>query len=359
MKDDIKILIAADWHGEIYAQAFFDGFKSLGCDTYKFSWKEYFKHYQYSSRYKTDNSKIKSLYYRLQNKFLIGPVITKINKDFIKKCEEIKPDLVFIYRGTHIYPETIQKIKKSTLCKVYGYNNDDPFSNEYKNYVWRFYKKSILCYDHIFSYRWKNIEDYKSIGYDKVSLLRSYYLKDNNFYIETLPDEQYKCDVIFIGHFEDDGRDEAIKLLLDNNIDVKIFGTEWEKSRFNKFFSKIKTIKPIYKDYNLALNSARIALVFLSKLNNDTYTRRCFEIPATRTMMMSEYTDDLNSMFQEGKEAEYFQSKEELLEKIKYYLSNNRILKEIGINGYKRLICDGHEVVDRCKEIIVVFNNAK
>ena len=130
----MKILISADWHGHVYAQAFYDGFKSLGYDTYKFSWKEYFYHYQYANRYETDNNTLKSLYYRLQNKFLIGPALWKINHDLIQKCQEIKPDLIFIYRGTHIYPSTIKKIK-SLGCKVFGYNNDDPFSSEYKSYV--------------------------------------------------------------------------------------------------------------------------------------------------------------------------------------------------------------------------------
>lgn len=358
--DKVKILIAADWHGEIYAQAFFDGFKSLGCDTRKFSWKEYFKHYQYPSRYETDNSKLKSLYYRLQNKFLIGPVIAKINQDFIKKCEEVKPDLVFIYRGTHIYPETIQKIKNSTLCKVYGYNNDDPFSNEYKNYVWRFYKKSIPYYNHIFSYRWKNIEDYRSIGYDKVSLLRSYYLDKKNFYIEQPYTNKYECDVVFIGHFEDDGRDEAIKLLLENGVNLKLYGTGWEKSSlYDYFIDKFKEIKPVYDDYNIVINSAKIALVFLSKLNNDTYTRRCFEIPATKTLMMSEYTDDLTTLFKQSVEAEYFKSKEELLNKVKYYLENTQYIEKVGYSGYKKLKSDGHEVINRCIEILKVYDDEK
>lgn len=353
----MKILIVADWHGEIYAQAFFDSFKSLGHDTYKFSWKEYFEHYQYANVYKTDNNKLKSFYYRFQNKFLIGPVIRKINKNLIQKCKKIQPDLVFIYRGTHIYPHTINSIKNTIKCQIFAYNNDDPFSRAYKSYVWRYYKKSIPLCDWVFAYRWKNIGDYKNIGYDKVSLLRSYYLKDKNFYMKNLINNKYKCDVIFIGHFEDDGRDEHIKLLIDSNIDIKLYGTGWEKSiYYNYFIAKYGEIKPLYDDYNLALNSAKIALVFLSKQNNDTYTRRCFEIPATKTMMMAEYSEDLNSMFEQGIDAEYFKNKDDLLNKVRFYLTNNDKLNEIGNNGYKRLIKDGNEVTDRVKEIIKIYD---
>ncbi len=357
----MKILIIADWHGKIYAQAFYEGFKNLGYDTYKFSWKEYFKHYQYSDYYETDGNKLKSFYYKFQNKFLIGPVVRKINKDVIKKVQEIKPDLVFIYRGTHIYPKTIQKIKQFG-CKVFGYNNDEPFSDKYRLIdfrLWSLYKKSIFNYDWIFAYRWKNIDDYKIIGYNNVSLLRSYYIKGDNFYI---PNLEKKYDIVFIGHWENDGRDETIKYLLDNGINIKLFGMEWQRSKYYKsFIQKMGEIKPIYGEkYNLTINQAKIALVFLSKLNNDTYTRRCFEIPATKTMMISEYTDDLaKNLFEEDKEAVYFKGKEELLKKVKLYLKDENKIKEVGENGYNRLMRDGHEVKDRCEEIIKVYNEIK
>ena len=354
----MKILIIADGLGEeIYDGAIERGFKELNHEVYRFTWKEYFKHYQYASRYKTDKNKFKSVYYKAQNKFTFGPIIWKINKDIINKCIELKPDLVFIYRGTHIYPNTIKKIKEKITCKVFGYNNDDPFSFSYPKYFWRHYKNGIKYYDHIFSYRFKNIDDYKAMNYYRVSLLRSYYLKDKNFFIEDLKTDKYKCDVIFIGHFEDDGRDEAIKLLIENGVNIKLYGTTWEKSKYYDYFiKKLGNILPLYDDYNLALNSAKIALVFLSKKNNDTYTRRCFEIPATKTMMMAEYTDDLAILFEEKKEVEFFRTKEELLEKINWYLDNQNVLQYVGSNGFEKLHNIGHEVKNRCEEIIRVYN---
>lgn len=357
----MKILIIADGLGEeIYDGVFARSFEELEHKVYRFTWKEYFKHYQYVTKYKTDKNRLKSIYYRAQNKLTFGPSLWQINKDIIKKCEEIKPDLIFIYRGTHVYPNTIKKIKGKSGSKVFGYNNDDPFSLTYPKYFWRHYKNGVKYYTHIFSYRFKNIDDYKAMNYDKVSLLRSYYSRDKNYFVEDIKTDTYKCDVIFIGHFEDDGRDECIKTLIENGINIKLYGTIWEKSKYYNFFiKKLGNISALYEDYNLALNSAKIALVFLSKKNNDTYTRRCFEIPATKTMMISEYTDDLNSMFQEGKEAEYFRDEKELLEKIKYYLSNDKKLKEVGENGYKRLIKDGHEVTDRCKGVLKIYENSK
>ena len=265
-------------------------------------------------------------------------------------------DIVFVYKGNYIFPSTIKYIKTKSKAKIFSYNNDDPFTKDIPKYYWRHFIKGLQYYDWNFVYREKNIQDYKNLGINNVSILRSYYIKENNFYISGI---QKEYDVVFIGHWENDSRDEIIKYLIENGIKIKLFGTLWEKSKYYKYLKeKIGNIKPIYKEeYNLTINKAKIALVFLSKINNDTYTRRCFEIPATKTMMMAEYTDDLaNNLFEEDKEAVYFKNKEELLEKIKYYLANEDKIKEIGENGYKRLMRDGHEVVDRCKEIIKVYN---
>jgi len=343
----MKILIVGDFIFPIYEQAFYNAFLKLG--------------YKNVSKFVIgDYLQDRKFFIKLQNKFLCGPILWRINKDLISCVEMEKPDLIFVYRGNAIFDKTIQELRKNGAL-VFGYNNDDPFSKKHPFYLFRHFRKSVPFYDHIFVYRYKNIEDYYRLGYRRVSLLRSYYIKEKNFPIEKLPTNEYVCDVIFVGHYENDGRDEYIKAILDSGIDFKLFGPEWQRSKYYKFFKK--KMGDIYslnaEAYNLALNSAKIALCFLSKLNNDTYTRRNFEITATKTFMLSEYTDDLNSMFQEGKEAEYFKNKEEMLEKIKYYLSHDKEREKIAEAGYARLLKDGHEALDRTKEIIRVFESYK
>lgn len=347
----MKILVVADWHGaEIYAEVFAKSFEELGHEVRRFSWKEYFKHYQYSTRYETDNNKIKSIYYRLQNKYILGPAVNKINRDLIEQVNLFKPDLIFIYRGTHIHPSTLKEIKKNTSSRVFGYNNDDPFSPRYPKYFWRHFINSVPLYDHLFCYREHNINEFSQLGNTNASLLRSYYTHERNFKLDNI---NKKYDVIFIGHFEDDGRDSCMLDLLENNYIVKLFGTGWEKSKLYQEIVRLNgEISPVYDDYNLVLNQSKVALVFLSKLNRDTYTRRCFEIPATGTMMLSEFTEDLASLYEPGVEADFFKSKDELIKKVEYYMSNPELALNIGESGRRRLISDGHEVLDRAKQVL-------
>ena len=356
----MKVLIVGDWLSDIYEKAIYTGFKNLGCDTEKFSWIQYFKYYQYPEMRESKGNFILSLYYRVQNKYIFGPILKKINNDLICKVNNSNYDLVFIYRGTHIYPNTIDKIKK-TGSKVFGYNNDDPFSISYNKLFWRNFINSVKCYDHMFVYRHKNLKDYKELGFVNTSLLRSYSIKERNFYISKSEiTQEYRNDIIFIGHYEDDGRDLLILDILKSGIGLKVYGTNWNKSRLiGEIESFCGEIKPTYDNYNLLLNGAKIALVLLSKKNNDTYTRRVFEISSTSAVMLSEYTDDLNYLFDSESEIVFFKTRDECVKKINYLLENESNRRLISQKAYEKSKKIGHEVTDRVKVILDVYDNFK
>jgi len=356
----MKVLIAGAGFAWIYEDALLGAFRKLSIETDVFRWWRYFRFSPYKADFDTLGLKFQQLYFKFQKKFIIGPAVFKINRDLINYVKTTKPDLIFIYRGTYIFPATIRKLRQNGSM-VFGLNNDDPFSVTTPKYVHRHYIKSLPEYDWIFAYRPKNLADYRRLGFNNTSLLRSYYIKEENFPIYELSTKKYCHDVVFIGHFEDDGRDEYIKYLVENDtIDFHLYGTLWDRSKYvEEIMSRFGEVKPLYDDYNLALNSAKIALVFLSKLNNDTYTRRCFEITAAGTFMLSQYTHDLDSMFKEGIEAEYFRDKEEMMDKIRFYLKHDAKREKIAHAGHKRLMKDGHEVTDRAREIIRTFERMK
>jgi len=105
-------------------------------------------------------------------------------------------------------------------------------------------------------------------------------------------------------------------------------------------------------DYNKALCGAKVALCFMSKLNKDTYTRRCFEIPATKTVLLSEHSDELEILYRAGIEADFFKSKEELISKLHRYVDNVTLCESVAVAGYQRVVIDGHDVVSRMRQVL-------
>ena len=337
----IKALVIGDYISPIHEDAICTAFSNNRVDVEKFKFSRYFIKGKY----------IRTKFNNFQIKYGFGPLIWKINQDLIHKIKNNKYDIVFFYRPRIIRNKTLKLISKSSC--LYFYNNDDPFGDLYKKFYWKRYFSGLKYCDHIFYYREKNKKDYLELGYKNISLLRSYYIKYLNF----PTDKDFLYEVVFIGHFENDGRDLYIKFLIDNNINIKIFGPEWKRSQFyNFFYEKMGHIIPLDNEkYNLTLNQSKIALVFLSTLNSDSYTRRCFEIPATKTFMLSQYSKDLALLFTPEKEADYFITKEELLSKIQYYLENKLIREKITSNAYEKLIMNNHEVSERIKIVINQF----
>lgn len=350
----MKILVVGDGHSSIHEVAATKAFRKLGHQSKLFCWHTYFK----------SKNLFLDIYYRAQNKFIFGPKINDLNKDLIKKIIKFKPDLIFVYRGTHVKPKTISKIKFILpSCKVFGYNNDDPFSSGHPYWLWRLFMKCIPLYDLMFVYRHHNLKDFMKKKANSVALLRSWFIPELNFKIKLSKKEKlkYECDVVFVGHYENDGRLECLEEIVKKGHNLRIFGppNEWNKIlRQSKILKHLEPVHQVWNlEYNKIISGAKIALCFFSKLNRDTYTRRCFEIPASGTMLLSEYSKDLTTIFNKGKEIDLFKSKNQLIKKINFYLQNDEIRKKIAKNGYLKVNKDGHDIVSRMSLVIDYYNN--
>ena len=342
----MRILIIGTLQWEMYTPALANGFKALCHDVETIDERDCFVH----------NSVFNKIVNKIVSKYHVGGRIASYNKEIINKVKDFRPELVFLYSCYSVFPSTVKRIKELGVI-VFNYNNDDPFSKALNTWGYRYFH-SIIPLAHVnLVYRKKNFADYKRVGAKRIELLLPYYIEKNNYYDSSVSDSE---PIAFVGHYENDGRDLFIKALLDAGLPVKVYGGDlWRKA---PYYNQIKMI--IKKgmrgpDYNKKLNECKIALVFLSKLNNDTYTRRCFEIPATKTLMMCEYTDDMNELFPSDECAVYFHTKEELVEKCKALLNNPSEIERIAQNGFERLKVIGGSEIDRCHQIVELYNNYK
>ncbi|OIQ87098.1 hypothetical protein GALL_310540 [mine drainage metagenome] len=345
----MKILVAGDWHSELHEEAVYQAFIKLGHEVLKFGWHDYF----------TPKNRADVIYKKIQNRFIIGPIVRRLNQELIKAAAQFAPDMVFVYRGTHITGATLKAIKKQHQeVTLVGYNNDDPFAKGHPYSLWRHFFKAVPEYDLMLAYRHHNIEDFLRLGARRVELLRSWYSPERNHPVILSDDDRvkYECDVVFVGHYESDGRKKYLEELVRQGFKVRLFGPGYDWDPVLRNSTELKSLIPVRlvwgEEYNKALCGAKVAICFLSKLNRDTYTRRCFEIPATGTLMLSEHTDDLASLYIAGAEADFFRTKEELIEKLKLYVGDETLRRSVAANGYRRVMAEGHDVVSRMKQVL-------
>lgn len=341
----MKVLVAGNWWSELHEATVEGALKALGHEVHRFAWDSYFWK--------------QGLFARAQNKFLFGPRLARLNRDLVAATRELAPDLVFVYRGTHVLAESIEAMRAAApQAFIAGYNNDDPFGPGQPRWMWRHFLRALPHYDAALAYRHCNLDEFCAHGARRVYLLRSWFMSERNHPVTLSPAEREKfdCDVVFVGHYEEDGRLECLDQIVEAGFKLRLFGPDWgwhPPLARSRSLRHLKPVKLVWgEDYNRALCGAKVALCFLSRMNRDTYTRRCFEIPATGTLMLSEFSDDLASLFAPGVDADYFRDPAELIAKLRLYVNDDARRQAVAAAGLQRVWADGHDVVSRIRALL-------
>ena len=289
-----------------------------------------------------NNIKVDKLVVKRTTKYQL---FTKSNElELIVKIKNLDNKILLFWQCNEISKNIFIKLIKLNF-KIIQYHNDNPFNYNSLVRFFKFYKyRDRIDYcDLVFYYR-KNDKKYLKKYNTKYELLPPYYNSELH-YVSNL---KIKHDIIFIGHYEKDNRDEFINFLYDNNINIFIGGSpkSWEVSKV--YLNIKKKIKPLFEDkYRIEINKSHLGICFLSKINKDEYTRRCFELPACGTPILMPKTNQLVEIF--GDMNQFYNTKEELLELTKFYLKNsierNKLLK------WQKKIVENYEVKHICKNL--------
>jgi spore maturation protein CgeB len=162
---------------------------------------------------------------------------------------------------------------------------------------------------------------------------------------------RFSSDVVFIGGADNDRLSmmhmvaEAVK----KPWRFCLFGGFWNRDwRMRKYYRGFA----LGREYRLAVSGAKINLGLVRHSNRDGHAMRTFEIPACGAFMLAERTEEHMEFFIENKEAAYFGSDEELLEKIDYYLAHDTERQRIAQAGYERVTSGKHTYRDRVQQIL-------
>ncbi|WP_126455640.1 CgeB family protein [Sulfuriflexus mobilis] len=274
-------------------------------------------------------------------RFNIGLGVSKLNKNLISWATNLSTDvwMIWVDKGTWIYPETIQQLKYHFRCMSIHYTPDAQILSQRS----RHFIKSLVDYDFCVTTKEWEIDEYYRNGAKKVFLTLQGYSDD--FVLRSpSPSEllEYEADVCFVGHFQNHYR-ARLEAIVRENIALKVRGDQWLKKRKRMPLLSGCIGHGLWGDsYPAALSCAKIGLGLLGKHIPETSTTRSFEIPAVGTFLLAERTTIHQELFEEEVEAEFFADDLELIDKIKFYLKNIRSRERIASAGYQRCIKSGY-----------------
>ncbi|EQK45819.1 glycosyl transferases group 1 family protein [[Clostridium] bifermentans ATCC 19299] len=299
-----------------------------------------------------------SLWYRVAHHlFLYGlpvklPDRSKANKQIISLMNENEYNIIWIDKGITINKKTLKKIRKTQPnVNIISYSPDNMAlrHNQSQNYL-----ESIPLYDIHFTTKSYILGDMKKLGAKKVYFVQNSYESKFNYPHDVTTDDikRLGCDVGFVGSWEKE-RMESILYLTRNGVKVRVFGDKkWSVCKNDNPNLIIEDHGLFNEDYSKSFRCFKISLCFLRKINYDQQTSRTMEIPACGGFMLAERTVEHLQLFEEGKEAEFFDSNEELLEKCKYYLEHEEERKNIVNGGIRRCKESGYSNVDTINHLL-------
>jgi spore maturation protein CgeB len=343
----MKIMIVGAWTWLQYEDAFAKALRDNGVQVSALSVSSFFK----------------GFFGRIQQTIpFYGPAVWRLNLAVVEAAKERQPDLILFWRPTHILPKTIKQLASMDVLTV-SYNNDDPFGPKvhgkvpwHHHFLWHWYIKCLTFFNYNFFYREINCIEAKALGAKHADVLLPYFMpwQDRPVQLSESEQQRFETDVVFVGHHEPDSRENSIRKLVNAGIKVKLWGGHyWSRKVLGDLYDQLAPIVPAEgDDYAKALSGAKVCLGFLSKLNRDTYTRRCFEIPACGKVMLAERTDDLMRFFSEDEEACFFSSPEELVSKAQWLINNPDIRERIAEAGLRRVWADEHDVTSRARQFL-------
>jgi spore maturation protein CgeB len=273
------------------------------------------------------------------------------NRNILERFYSESWDVLWLDKGLTIEPQTLLKVKnKAPQTIIVGYSPDDMFGRHNQS---RQFLHHLPFYDIYFTTKSYGVEELKNLGCPMVIFIGNAYDPEIHKPMTVSLENKQRLggQVGFIGAYESD-RAASLHYLALNKIKLRVWGPGWHHCRFRSKHLYLEH-KSLWGDqYALGINAFDINLCFLRKVNRDLQTTRSIEIPACGAFMLAERTDEHLALFEEGKEAEFFSSDEELLDKVRHYLSHDVERRRIALAGRERCLKSSYSYQHRLQQML-------
>jgi spore maturation protein CgeB len=244
-------------------------------------------------------------------------ILDKINGAIIKKIESFKPDVIWLFKGMEVYPETLEYARKRGI-RLANYNPDHPFVFESEGSGHSRVRDALHLYDLHLSYSREILKDLKEQFNITGAHLPFGFEYAPNVYKNAKKAKEVNR-IAFVG-YADEKRKQVIEELINAGLEIDIYGPAWK--RFIKPTARVQIADAVYRqDFWLTLRKYRVQINIFRNQNYNSHNMRSFEIPAIGGIMLSPYSDEQVTFFREDAEAFYYRDAKELVEKAKYVLS--------------------------------------
>jgi spore maturation protein CgeB len=280
-----------------------------------------------------------------------GPAFRNFNRDIRVAADRESFDWAWIDKGNWVWPHTLDYLRGCGIRRLIHYTPDPALSFHRT----RHFVGGVPRYDVLITNKRYELDLYRQHGARDVVWSCTAFSHGIFKPTEINDDERLRfgCDIAFIGHCEPHYQ-RTLRFVADHFERLAIWGPQWgARVASNPWLKRVFRGPGVWgEDYLKALRCAKIGLGLLTRLAPDQATTRSMEIPAAGTFMLAERTDEHRELFEEGTEAEFFGSLDELRDKLRFYLRDDAAREKIAAAGQRRVMTSGYSYQDRMRELV-------
>jgi len=261
-----------------------------------------------------------------------------IKQRIIREVYAARPDMIWVNQGELLSASLMQNLH-SINVPIVNYANDNPFCSVNK-YRFRKYKTALPFYDLIVVTFEDNVTQAMSVGAKKV--MRVFMCADEKIHsqceLTTNDHTQFDNDVSYISQWAPE-RGAFLAKLVGMGIPISIWGDRWNKAKEWPILTPYWRGPGIYdRDYSKIIQCSKISLCLLYKAAGNLHTNRSIEIPALGTLLCAERSVEHQTLYDEGKEAIFFNNADECADLCHKYLADNELRMDIARRGHERAL---------------------
>ena len=282
-------------------------------------------------------SKAGSRWLRIRNRLVLwrSPDIDAVLQALSSGPEE---PVLFLDKVSGLGACELTEIKAKKSALVLGHHPDPLHLSHYREPG---YEATLPLYDAFITAKQDSVAYLAGHGINVIERIVKSFDPDVHFPGDASRIGNRETSLGFIGTYEAE-RGRTIMHLANRGMSVAVYGNDWFS-----FLGKRRTsvpVKPavIGDEYGNALRSFSIGLGFLRHRNMDQHTSRTMEIAASGCVLVAERTDEHEELFQEKKEAFFFETDEELVEIIEYLQLHPDVRKNVATAAWDRCVKSGY-----------------
>jgi spore maturation protein CgeB len=280
-----------------------------------------------------------------------------VNKELLEKAQAIKPDIIWVFKGMEIYPQTLQELTSKGF-KLANYNPDHPFIITSSGSGNKNVTDSVGLYDLHFCYQHQLQREIEQRFGIATAFLPFAYDDDDVSYIE--PGGITEVNRVCFQGNPDDYRANIINMLADAGIPVDVYGHKWNKTAVAG--KKDVRIFPIAsrKEFWKMNQEYRLQLNLFREYNFGSHNMRTFEVPVVGGIELAPYSEEQAEFFEEGKEIFFFRDVAEIIQRVRDILSlPQETIQHVRGNARMRSLTSGYSFADRAKTVLRTFQELR